>query len=91
LHPNDQSLICSIAALAAEAALESFLASMISAPLFYTFGLKYVSYQALSIDPAILLPAAVTLVRSGTIVGEWFPQIQNFSISPTAAPTLSAT
>jgi len=34
LAPNYQSLICSIAALAAEAAEESFLASIISAPLF---------------------------------------------------------
>jgi len=38
-QPRAQSLICSIAALAAEAALDNFLAAIISAPLFYTFGL----------------------------------------------------
>lgn len=35
LVPSSQSLICSMQALAAEAALESFLAAMISAPLVY--------------------------------------------------------
>jgi len=34
-------------AFAAEAAEESFLASIISAPLFCTFGLKKESYQSL--------------------------------------------
>jgi len=43
LEPLTHYSMCSIAELAAEAAEDSFLASMISAPLFPTFGLKYVS------------------------------------------------
>lgn len=70
MHPKVQSLICSIAALAAEAALESFLASIISAPLFPTFGLYQSFYHFLSIYPAIAFPPQVALLRSGTIVGE---------------------
>jgi hypothetical protein len=34
LVPETQSLMCSIAALAAEAALDNFLALMIAAPLY---------------------------------------------------------
>lgn len=48
LVPATQSLMCSKAALPAEAAEDNFLASMISAPLFPTLGWKKVSTQECS-------------------------------------------
>lgn len=48
LEPSYQSLMCSMAALAAEAAEESFLALMMAAPLCYTVGMKSLLYHSWS-------------------------------------------
>jgi len=81
LAPKAQSLMCSMAELAAEAALDNFLASMISAPLFPTLGLNHLLIQSSSTYSNAVLPLTLAAVRSGTIVGEWFPQMLKFFIS----------
>lgn len=87
LEPKTQSLMCSIAALAAEAAEEDFLASMISAPLFPTLGWKKVSIHLCSRISVAFFPLIKVLAKLGTMVGEWFPQMEKFSISVTEQPT----
>jgi len=81
--PKTQSLICSIAPLAAEAADESFLAAIISAPLFPIFGWKKVSIHLWSNKSVAFFPLTVVFVNIGTMVGEWLPQILKFPISVT--------
>jgi hypothetical protein len=91
LWPKNQLLICSRAAFPALAALDSPLASIISAPLFWTFGISVPSYHYLPIKSIAGFPLTWAQVRSGNIVGEWFPQITTLAISATADPVLSAT
>jgi len=83
LLPKAQSLMWSIAAEAADAADEAPLKSMISAPLFYTLGVNSLIFQSVSINERADFPLIVAFLTSGYIVGEWLPQIHNFSISVT--------
>jgi len=73
----------SMAADAAEAAEEAPLKSIISAPLFYTLGVNSLTFQSWSINEFAGFPWIVQFLTSGYIVGEWLPQIHNFSISVT--------
>lgn len=80
----------SMAALPAEAALESFLKAMISAPLYWTLGVNSLLIQALSTKSSAFFPLTVAFLISGYMVGEWFPQTANFLISVTLAPVFNA-
>ena len=73
----------SIAADAAEAADEAPLRSIISAPRFYTRGVNSLIFHSSSTKLSAGFPEIVQLRISGYIVGEWLPQIHNFSISVT--------
>lgn len=88
LWPKNQLLICSRAAFPALAALERPLASMISAPLFWTLGIKVPSYHYFPTKSTADFPLTWAQVKSGNIVGEWFPHITHFVISATADPVL---
>jgi hypothetical protein len=80
--PKAQSLMCSMAELAAEAALDNFLASMISAPLFPTLGLNHLETHSYSTYSKAVFPLTLVALKSGTIVGEWCPQMLKFWILP---------
>jgi len=54
----------------AEAADEAPLRSIISAPLFYTLGVKSLTFQSWSIKELAGAPAIVQFLTSGYIVGE---------------------
>src|ERR1700748_1742652 len=82
----------SIAALAAEAALEAPRASMIAAPRFWTGGMKSLSIQSRSpTTSAALAPLTLAWKTSGYWVAEWLPQIVMLVTSLIAAPVLPAT
>lgn len=90
LDPRLQSLICSIAALAAEAAEDDLRAAMIAAPLCYTVGMNCLLYQ--SRVKWLLMSSLATWVYlvSGNIVEEWLPQIITCSTADTGFCTYSA-
>ena len=68
--PSAQSRMWSMAALAAEAALDAPRAAMIAAPRVCTAGMKSFSTQALSTRPGAPRPPAVAWEISGYIVVE---------------------
>ena len=73
--PSTQSWTWSIAALAAEAALEAPRASMIAAPRLATLGMNSSAIQASSSTASqALSPSTLALTRSGYWVVEWLPQ-----------------
>ena len=80
----------SIAAEAAEAAEEAPRAPMISAPRFWTFGMKVSRYQASSTRSAAGAPATVHWLMSGYCVAEWLPQMVMRRISVACVPVFSA-
>src|SRR5437763_1651677 len=89
--PLTQSATWSIAALAAEPALEAPRASMIAAPRLPTLGRKSFSIQAWSsTTAAACVPFTLAWNRLGYIVGEWFPHTPMSVTSVTAAPTWEA-
>jgi len=80
----------SMAAFPADAADESFLSSMISAPLFWTRGVNSSAIHDADTSEVAGLPETVVLRMSGYIVGEWLPQIASFFMSVTLELVLSA-
>ena len=90
--PSTQSRTWSIAALAAEAALDAPRASMIAAPRFCTVGMNSFSIQSRS-STASAASAPLTLAwnTSGYWVAEWLPQIVMLVTSLIAAPVFCAT
>jgi hypothetical protein len=62
--------MCSRAAFPALAALESPLASIISAPLFWTLGMNVLLYHYSPTKSKADFPLTVAQARSGDIVGE---------------------
>src|SRR3954447_6534104 len=81
----------SMAALAAEAALDAPRASMIAAPRCWTAGMNVFSIQSLSpTASAAFLPATSAWKTSGYWVLEWLPQIVIFFTSVTCVPVLAA-
>src|SRR6201996_7477685 len=90
--PSTQSCTWSIAALAAEAALDAPRASMIAAPRFCTVGMKSFSIHAWSsIASAPLPPLTLAWNTSGYWVAEWLPQIVMLVTSLMAEPVFDAT
>ncbi len=88
--PRTQSRMWSIAAFAADAALDAPRASMMAAPRFCTVGRKSFSTQAMSTRSSARRPPTVVWCRSGYMVEEWFPQIARPSISVTGTPVFAA-
>ena len=89
--PSTQSRTWSIAAFAAEAALEAPRASMISAPRLPTRGMNSSAIQASSSTALqAFSPRTLALTRSGYWVGEWLPQTVMLVTSETGAPSLLA-
>src|ERR1700761_2115256 len=90
--PRTQLRTWSMAALAADAALDAPRASMIAAPRFCTVGMKSFSIQSWSpIVSAALAPLTLALNTSGYWVAEWLPQIVMLVTSLMAAPVFLAT
>jgi len=81
--PRNQLLIWARAALAALAALDNPLASIISAPLFCTLGMNLLLYQSSLTVYSTGFPLTVAHFRSGDIVGEWLPHTTTFFTSLT--------
>ena len=81
--PRTQSWTWSIAALAADAALEAPRASMIAAPRLATVGMNSSAIHCLVVDrvPGRASPPTFALTRSGYWVVEWLPQIVMLVIS----------
>ena len=79
-----------MAALAADAAEDACLRSIISAPLFYTLGVNSFIFHSSSISERADYPLIVQFLTSGYIVGEWLPQIHNYLISVTLLFVLRA-
>lgn len=90
LCPKNQLLIWARAALPALAALESPLASIISAPRFCTLGINVPSYHYFPTRSRAGFPLTLAQVKSGNIVGEWLPHTTTLVISVTGDPVLSA-
>src|SRR5437868_145798 len=89
--PLTQSRTWSMAALAADAALDDPRASMIWAPRFWTVGMNSPSSQAWSsISAAAFWPLTSAWKRSGYWVAEWLPQIVTLLMSLTVQPALAA-
>ena len=90
--PRTQSCTWSIAAFAAEAALEAPRASMIAAPRLPTVGMNSSAIQTSSSTWGQAgLPSTRALTRSGYWVGEWLPQTVIRLMSVTGRPSLLAT
>ena len=89
-EPPTHSRTWSMAALAAEAALDAPRASMMAAPRFCTVGMKSFSTQAMPTRSSAGEPPTVAWCRSGYMVGEWLPQMARPEMSVTAAPVLAA-
>ena len=90
--PDIQSCTWSMAALAAEAALEAPRASMIAAPRCCTVGMKSPSSHAWSsITAAAVPPGTSQWTRSGYWVAEWLPQMVIRDTSLTLVPSFWAT
>src|SRR5690606_41254584 len=83
-----QSRMWSMAALAADAALEAPRASMMAAPRFCTVGMNSSVSQELSTSELAGLPATLAWLMSGTCVLEWLPQMVMRVTSDTGAPPL---
>jgi len=64
---------------------------MISAPLFWTLGMKVLVYQSWPTKSRVGFPLTVDQVKSGNIVGEWLPQITTLLTDGTGDPVFSAT
>src|SRR5579875_2898175 len=89
--PSTQSWTWSMAALAAEAALEAPRASMMAAPLFWTVGMNSFSTHSSSpITSDAGLPPILARYTSGYWVAEWLPQMVMLVTSLTGWPDLAA-
>src|SRR5688500_10797186 len=89
--PSIQSRTWSMAALAADAALEEPRASMIAAPRCWTVGMNSFSIQLTSpTASAAGLPFTLAWKMSGYCVAEWLPQIVTLVTSLLCAPALAA-
>merc|ERR1719393_872722 len=88
--PLTQSLMWSMEALPAEAADESFLSSIISAPLFWTRGVNSSAIHEASTRLSASFPATMVLRMSGYIVGEWLPQMAILLMEVVGFPVLRA-
>src|SRR5689334_14488979 len=90
--PSTHVRTWSMAAFAADAALDRPRASMMAAPRFWTVGMKSFSSQAWSsMTSAAPLPPTLAWNRSGYWVAEWFPQTVMLVTSWTGTPALMAT
>src|ERR1044072_9493280 len=89
--PSTQSWTWSIAALAAEAALEAPRAEMISAPRLATRRMNSLAIQASSSTASQApAPSTLALTRSGYWVTEWLPQVGLLVPAETGFPSLLA-
>src|SRR6185369_105800 len=88
--PCAQVRMWSIAAEAADAALEAPRALMIAAPRCCTVGMNVDLYHSASTRLSAALPPTVAWCRSGYWVEEWLPQIVTLRISVVCAPVFSA-
>src|SRR4051794_15635771 len=89
--PDTQVWTWSMAAFAADAALDRPRASMMAAPRCCTVGRKVPSIQAWSsMSSAAFLPLTSAWKRSGYWVAEWFPQIVILVMSFTVESVLVA-
>src|SRR5512139_902237 len=90
-EPSAQVRMWSMAALAADAALERPRASMMAAPRCCTVGMKSFSSQAWSFTRAAAFwPLTSAWKRSGYWVAEWLPQIVILVMSLTVVPVFWA-
>src|SRR4051794_15267641 len=89
--PDTQVRTWSMAALAADAALDRPRASMMAAPRCWTVGRNVPSIQAWSsMSSAAILPLTSAWKRSGYWVAEWLPQMVMWVMSFTVVPVLAA-
>src|SRR5688500_5567278 len=89
--PSTQSRTWSMAALAADAALDEPRASMIAAPRCWTVGMNSFSIQLWSpMASAAGLPLTLAWKMSGYCVAEWLPQIVTLATSLLWGPAFAA-
>src|SRR4051794_36911189 len=89
--PSTQELTWSMAALAADAAEDAPLASMIAAPRFATVGMNVLRSHSPSTCSATDLPPTWAWKRSGYWLAEWFPQMVILLTSATDTESCLAT